>query len=136
LSNHEIAAWLHAIRTKASQPDKFNGRPASSAQMKRLYTFISRALTKPSLRKVMLQVITGKPLMRSDGVVSGFLLGMGYASTLITELELKDGIFGAMLLSEIEERLRDKDILIPWNLFDEQWIQTNMSNMPVASYQE
>ena len=136
MDDKDIAAWVYALRLKAQTPDKFNGRRSSTPQLKRLYTFIGRALKKPSLRKVMLQVLTGKPLMDDNGKVSGFQLGMGYASLLITELEVGDGVFGSMLLATIEERLEQQYFLCPWNLFDSNWLQANMPDLRGADTHE
>ena len=133
MQNNELASLLLAIRTKMAQTDrKFDGRGASVKQLRRLYVFMHYRLAQSKLKKVMLQMITGEALLNEAGNISGSLLSMWKASTLITELEVKDGYVGRMLLAECETRLDESPTLTPWRVFDAQWIETNLRDLPEA----
>lgn len=129
-SDFELASKLLAIRTKLAMPDlKFSGRRASSKQLRRIFSFMHYRMAQPKLSKVMLQMITGMPLMDMNDRVSGYALTMWQASTLITEMELKNGSVGSMLLSRCEERLNQSPTLTPWRVFDAEWISTALRDM-------
>lgn len=136
VSDEEIALFVYALReTKRHSKLYSNDDTPSREQLRRLYMTLEPMLEKRSLKKAVLQAITGLTLYDPfSGKISAYQLTVGYVSLLITELEVDSerGHTRRELVSAIEGKVQSSTLAQAWRIFDRKWIRTNLPGLRLA----